>query len=89
MNKKNSPRQSETDWARIDAMKDEDIDVSDIPELDASFFANAVIRWPEPKATLTIRIDREVLAWFKAQGKGYQTRINAILKAYKEAHDNG
>jgi len=36
-------------------MKDEDIDVSDLPELDASFFANAVIHWPEPKATLTIR----------------------------------
>jgi uncharacterized protein (DUF4415 family) len=86
MNKQDSKRRSETDWARIDAMQDDDIDVSDIPELDASFFERAVIRWPEPKATLTIRIDREVLAWFKAQGKGYQTRINAILKAYKEAH---
>ncbi len=88
MSKKNLKVQSETKWDRIDALKDEDIDVSEIPELDASFFENAVIRWPEPKATLTIRIDREVLAWFKAQGKGYQTRINAILKAYKEACSN-
>jgi uncharacterized protein (DUF4415 family) len=67
-------------------MKDEDIDTSDIPELDETFFVNAVIRLPEPKASVTLRIDREVLNWFKSQGKGYQTRINAILKAYKEAH---
>lgn len=86
MSRKNLKARSETDWARLDAMKDEDIDTSDIPELDDSFFENAVIRWPEPKASVTLRLDREVLDWFKAQGKGYQTRINAVLKAYKDAH---
>lgn len=75
-----------SDLDRLQAMKDEDIDTSDIPELDESFFAKAVIHLPEPKASVTLRIDREVLNWFKSQGKGYQTRINAILKAYKEAH---
>jgi uncharacterized protein (DUF4415 family) len=74
-----------SDLNRLRSMKDEDIDTSDIPEFDASFFANAVIRLPEPKASVTLRIDREVLDWFKSQGKGYQTRINAVLKAYKEA----
>ena len=67
-------------------MEDQDIDFSDIPELDAEFFAKAVIRLPEPKAVVTMRLDREVLEWFKAQGRGYQTRINSLLKAYMEAH---
>jgi uncharacterized protein (DUF4415 family) len=67
-------------------MTDGDIDLSDIPELDESFFKNAVLRLPVPKASITLRLDRDVLDWFRAQGRGYQTRINAILKAYKEAH---
>jgi uncharacterized protein (DUF4415 family) len=74
-----------SDMKRLKEMKDEDIDTSDIPELDDAFFENAVIRWPEPKASVTLRIDREVLDWFKSQGKGYQTHMNAVLKAYKEA----
>jgi uncharacterized protein (DUF4415 family) len=85
MSRKNVPKPSETGWDSIDRRRDEDMDTSDIPELDDSFFANAVIRLPEPKASVTLRIDREVLDWFKSQGKGYQTRINAVLKAYKEA----
>jgi uncharacterized protein (DUF4415 family) len=67
-------------------MEDRDIDLADTPELDAEFFSKAVIRLPEPKAMVTMRLDREVLEWFKAQGKGYQTRINSLLKAYMEAH---
>ena len=45
----------------------------------------AVIVLPKPKASVCIRLDQEVLDWFKAQGKGYQTRINALLRAYMEA----
>ena len=67
-------------------MKDEDIDYSDIPELDASFFATARVVVPPGKQQLTVRLDKDVLAWMKAQGRGYQTRINAILRAYYEAH---
>jgi uncharacterized protein (DUF4415 family) len=85
MSRKSLKKRSATDWDRIDTMRDEDIDTTDIPELDESFFANAIIRLPEPKASVTLRIDREVIDWFKSQGKGYQTRINAVLKAYKEA----
>ena len=66
-------------------MKDDQIDYSDIPELDASFFANADIKMPNPKKTISIRIDDEVLSWYKASGPGYQTRMNAVLKAYMEA----
>jgi uncharacterized protein (DUF4415 family) len=61
-------------------MKDEDIDFTDIPE--KTDWSKAVIgKFYRPvKESLTIRIDADVLAWFKAQGKGYQTRINAMLR---------
>ena len=77
-------KKSKTDWDRIKAMADEDIDTSDIPPLEEGFFAKAQIRMPKPKATVTIRLDQDILSWFKAQGKGYQTRINAILRTYME-----
>lgn len=66
-------------------MKDEDIDFSDIPELDAEFWENA--EWVEPNKTLplTIRVKESVLEYFKAGGKGYQTRINAVLESYVRA----
>ena len=68
----------------IKAMADEDIDTSDIPPLEEGFFSKAQVRMPKPKATVTIRLDQDILSWFKAQGKGYQTRINAILRTYME-----
>ena len=67
-------------------LRDEDIDYSDIPELDNDFFRQARVVVPPGKQQLTIRLDTDVLAWLKAQGKGYQSRINAILRAYYEAH---
>lgn len=77
-----------SDLARIRNLKDEEIDTSDIPELDASFLENAVVSMPRPKASVCIRLDQDVLEWFKSQGKGYQTRINALLRAYMEAQHN-
>ena len=78
-------KRSKTDWKRMAAMKDEDIDTSDIPELDEDFFRQAEIRLP-PKQPVTIRLDADVLEWFKANGRGYQTRINKLLRSYMEAH---
>ena len=69
-------------------MSDRDIDYSDIPELEKDFFKHATLVLPEPKATVTMRMDRKVLKWFKSQGRGYQTRINALLRAYMQAHMN-
>jgi uncharacterized protein (DUF4415 family) len=73
-------------------MKDEDIDFSEIPEWTPEMFARAVVRRglkPTPaKAQLTLRLDQDVLEWFKQQGRGYQTRINALLRAYMEAHQS-
>jgi len=74
-------------------MGDEDIDFSDLPEVPPEAFAKALVRKGlksvPRKEQLTLRLDAEVLTWFKAQGKGYQTRINSILRAYKEAHESG
>jgi uncharacterized protein (DUF4415 family) len=89
MNKSTSSKKSLTDWDRIDVLKNEDIDLSDIPELTPEMFARAVVKrglkTTPNKAQLTIRVDRDVLAWFKSQGRGYQTRINSLLRAYMEA----
>jgi uncharacterized protein (DUF4415 family) len=66
-------------------MKDAEIDYSDIPPLDKSFFAKAREAWPPAKQQLTIRLDTDVLNWLKTQGRGYQTRINRILRAAMES----
>ena len=71
-------------------MGDQDIDLSDSPEITPELFAKAVVRRGlkpvSRKSQLTLRLDSDVLAWFKGQGRGYQTRINALLRAYMEAH---
>jgi len=84
MKKQILEKKSRTGWVRIDALKDEDIDYSDIPELSDAFFKNAVLQMPETKASVTLRLDRDILEWLKRQGVGYQTRINAILRLYMD-----
>ena len=90
MNKKPTSKKSETDWARIDAMSDDDIDYSDIPRTTPDFWANAIVRKGlKPvirKNQLTLRIDQDVIEFFKQEGRGYQTKINQLLRAYMEAH---
>jgi uncharacterized protein (DUF4415 family) len=75
---------SKTDWKRLAEIDDDAIDTSDIPELDDEFFQNAELRVPA-KQPVTLRIDEDVLVWFKAQGRGYQTRINKLLRHYMES----
>lgn len=76
---------SKTDWARIDAMGD-DIDTSDIPPLSDEFFAKAKLRMPTSSIAVTIHIDPETFAWFKAQGKLSEQQMAAALRIYAEAH---
>lgn len=71
--------------AELMAMTDDEIDCSDIPELTEEFWANATIRIPPQKQALSIRIDDDVVAWFKAQGKGYQSYMNAVLRSFVES----
>lgn len=90
MKKAATSKKSRTDWKRVDALKDEDIDTSDVPEVSPEKFARAIVRRGlkpvSRKAQLTLRVDSDVLDWFRKQGQGYQTKINALLKAYMDAH---
>lgn len=70
--------------AELLALPDDAIDCSDIAELDEAFWAKAEIRSPE-KTGVYIKLDTDMLEWMKSQGKGYQTRINAILRSYYDA----
>jgi len=74
-----------SDLARLDRMKDSEVDYSDIPPLGDEFFKTATVAWPPAKRQLTIRLDADVLNWLKASGRGYQTRINRILRAAMES----
>lgn len=85
MKAKNTIRESRTDWNRLGKMPDADIDYSDIPKLDHAALQRVYVRMPTRKRSISIRVDPDVLGWFRNQGRGYQTRINAVLKAYVEA----
>ncbi len=80
----------ETDYARLDAMTDEDIAKAVAEDPDAApldiDWTKARLVLPPGKENVTLRVDRDVLAWFRASGKGFHTRMNAVLRAYMEAH---
>ncbi len=89
MTKKNTLETSQTDWARIDAMTDEDIDFSDIPPITEEMFARAVrMKNGKPiprKNQENLPVDRDIIEFFKAQGFNYPLKINQLLRAYMEA----
>lgn len=90
MKESSSSRISKTDWSRLRAMKDRDIKITpEHPELDLKHAVRAIVRKglkPVPaKKAVSLRVDEDVLDWFKAQGPGYQTRMNAVLKAFRDA----
>lgn len=91
--------ETETDWARLDAMTEEELeaaiasdpDWADIPR-DWVKDARPGIPFPLPKEgkkQVTLRLDPDILAHFKAQGRGWQTRINAVLRSFVEAEKQG
>jgi uncharacterized protein (DUF4415 family) len=61
-------------------------DDSDAVPGDAAFWETARVVMPRNKEAVTIRLDSDVLDWFRRQGRGYQTRINAVLRSYVKAH---
>ena len=86
MNGNNMNEHSETNLALFDAMTDEMIDTSEIPPLSAEFFEQATWRIPQAPVTVTIQIESDTFAWFKAQGSDYPQRLAAALRLYAEAH---
>lgn len=102
MNKSFSSKISQTDWKRIDAMKDEDIDLSDIPEITETQMARAVLRVggkpiEQDKLPVNMLLDTSIVEYFKAkagnkadaleESHSYQALINAALKEYIKGQD--
>jgi len=91
MNKNSLQNTSRTDWARLDAMTDADIDTSDSPPLTEEFFQKAKWRTPIPadaKVTvrITLQLDPNLVAWFAAQGDDAEERMGIALREYAVAH---
>lgn len=80
---KPTAKPSKTDWAKVDTLKDEEIDYAENPPLGDTFWSEAVLL--PGKQQVTLRLDRDVLRYFKSRGKGYQTAINTVLRRYVEA----
>jgi uncharacterized protein (DUF4415 family) len=80
--------ETRSDWAKAAALTSEEIEAQVAADPDEAGMVidwdSATIEMPQPKATLNMRIDHDVLDWFRRTGKGYQTRINAILRSYVE-----
>jgi uncharacterized protein (DUF4415 family) len=90
MKKENTTKISQTDWKKISKMKDKDINLSESAEIPPAMFAKAIVRRGlQPisrKSQITLRIDDDVLKWYKNLGRGYQTKINTLLRAYMDEH---
>ena len=76
--------QSKTDWDRL-ASGAEGAPTDEHPEAEVEHIVRRGLQPAPPKASISLRIDQDVLEWFKAQGGGYQTRINSVLKAFRDA----
>jgi uncharacterized protein (DUF4415 family) len=90
MKKQSSSISSRTDWARVRGLKDRSIKASsEHPEAAVKHIVRGIVRQGlkplSPKASISLRVDSDVLEWFKSKGPGYQTRINAVLRAFKDA----
>ena len=90
MKQQSSSEKSKTNFRKLRAMKHADVVLTaEHPEADLNHIVRGIVRnglrAVAPKASVSLRIDADVLNWFKSQGAGYQTRINAILRAYREA----
>lgn len=83
---------SRTDWKRVRSLTDEDIeravasDPDAAPIMDQAWWREAQVVLPTPKVPVSVRLDRDVLEWFKDQGPRYQSRMNAVLRAFMLAH---
>lgn len=79
------PLRGRADLARMRRQSERDIAASapaELADLPADFWDNAELVLPAPKAAISLRVDRDVLAWFRAQGPRYQSRMNAVLRTY-------
>ena len=85
-----SRRSTKTDWRRVDAAGESELAAAaasdpDALPTDAAFWNTAKLVMPERKVPVSLRLDRDVVDWFKSRGRGYQSRINAVLRSYMNA----
>ncbi len=73
---------SKTRYEKVLKLKDSEIDYTDIPETDEKFWKDAEVFYPDQKVQVSIRLDKEIISWFKQFGRGYQTRINSVWRSY-------
>jgi uncharacterized protein (DUF4415 family) len=90
MKQPSSSRRSQTNYRRLRSLKDRDILLAaEHPEANVKHIVRGIVRnglkVVPPKQSVSLRLDADVLKWFKSQGTGYQTRINAVLRAFTEA----
>ena len=90
MNRKSTSRTSKTDWPRLRKTSDREITLApEHPEADVHHIVGGIVRRGlkavPPKTAISLRVDSDVLAWFKSQGAGYQKRMNMVLRAFRDA----
>ena len=89
MKPKSTTQQSKTDWSRLQSKATRAATDVEHPEASLRHIMRGVVRRglkPQaPKASISLRVEQDVLEWFKAQGPGYQTKINAVLRAFRDA----
>lgn len=87
--RKSTSMPSKTDWSRLNDNAQPKASTRSHPEADVKHIVRGLVRrglTPQPsKASISLRVDQDVLEWFKAQGTGYQTRINTVLRAFRDA----
>ena len=88
MSVNDSSNTSQTDWAALEAMTDEEIDYSDIPPLTEEFFEKATLRVPATQARNLVQLDPDLMTWFRSQSSEYKALINAILRRYVEGNSD-
>jgi uncharacterized protein (DUF4415 family) len=89
MSSKSTSSNSQTDWQRLDAMTDDDIDLSDCPEITSDLFSKAVVRRGvedrSMKVPVTVYLDRDLLEWLESRGQRSEQRINQLLRECMES----
>jgi uncharacterized protein (DUF4415 family) len=80
-----------TDWKKVQSLSEEEIEAdaqsdSDNPAWTKEMFESATLRMPQKKVSVHMYLDQDVVHWFKLRGRGYQTRINSVLKSYVHKH---
>lgn len=86
MNENSTNNTSRTNWEKVDSLREEEIDTSDIPPLTEEFCSKS--RWWKQVKSLNVlvQVDPETLAWFKTQGEDYEKKMAIALRIYAEAH---